>query len=853
MKKFFSLIAAVLFAGSMMAQVTITPGDFTETTSADYSTVKEGVTVAVAASTVTSDQIRIFKNQTITISAASNITSIVFTCTANGTTKYGPGCFNAQDGYTFDPNGNTGTWAGSATSVTFTAESNQVRATQIVVTLEGGEVPPVSLDTFTVAGSIASAFGTAWDASNADNDMVLAGGIYKWQKEVTLNLGILEFKVAKNHSWDVAYPTSNYVLNIAEDGDYSLTITFDPATETVDAQLVFHEPIAEPTDCATAAAAAMSVSANNELYNDGATYTIEGYVTSIKTAYNDQYHNISFWMADTQDGGEVLQAYRAACASEEDAPAVGDKVKVIGQLTKYGSTPEFAAGCTFMILEHAVVTDYYLVGSFNGWTANADYKFVANAENAGEYMLENVALSAEDSIKVIGVIGETTTWYPDNAPNYVIEVDSLYNIYFRPDGQGGEDWYYNCLFVAVVEPLAAPTNCVEAAAAAMSVSANNEPYNDGAVYTIEGYVTGIKTAYSDQYHNITFWMADTQDGGEVLQAYHAACASEEEAPVVGDKVAVTGSLTKYYSTPEFAAGCTFVILKDEPVEEVETIYDWAAEVGISILNGAEAANVKIHTNTDEVPSVKFSSSANRLAIKPAEGGFMAGDEISVAVVFNNNDDTKYCMVDFFAADGTTRLWRTDSASTINGRTSAAEPIVQTYILETDQDSLLLARHGNTAMYVTLLNVVRKGGVVPPTPQLEDGYYLVGSFNGWAADEAYQFKANPEAEGEYMLEGIVLHIADELKVIGISGETSTWYPGEGDNYVINEDAEYVIYFRPDYQGGDDWHYNCIYAAKVIYPAAIDNTDAEIKAVKMIENGKLVIIKNGVRYDATGIRF
>jgi hypothetical protein len=33
-------------------------------------------------------------------------------------------------------------------------------------------------------------------------------------------------------------------------------------------------------------------------------------------------------------------------------------------------------------------------------------------------------------------------------------------------------------------------------------------------------------------------------------------------------------------------------------------------------------------------------------------------------------------------------------------------------------------------------------------------------------------------------------------------------------------------------------------------AINNTADEVKAFKTIENGQLVIIKNGVRYDATG---
>ncbi len=169
MKKFFCFFAALLFAGSMMAtEVTITPSDFTETTAADYSTTKGGVTVAVTESTVTADQMRIFKNQSITISAASNITSIVFTCTANGAAKYGPGCFAAQTGYTYEASGNTGTWVGSATSVTFTAESNQVRASQIVVTIEGGAsddstvvpvdttpvIVPVTMETLTFNANI---------------------------------------------------------------------------------------------------------------------------------------------------------------------------------------------------------------------------------------------------------------------------------------------------------------------------------------------------------------------------------------------------------------------------------------------------------------------------------------------------------------------------------------------------------------------------------------------------------------------------------------------------------------------------------------------------------------------------
>lgn len=207
MKKFFSILAAVLFAGSMMAEVTILPTDFTAVENSDYSVTKDGVTVAVTASTVTNEQMRIFKGKTITISSESNISSIVFTCTANGTSKYGPGCFNAQDGYTFESAGKTGTWTGSATSVTFTAESNQVRATQIVVTLGEGEEPvepgdepvvePAALITF---GDTAVAKGT-WSngAVIANKDSLVKLTLVDPEAKIAIDLNEANFGTTEEY------------------------------------------------------------------------------------------------------------------------------------------------------------------------------------------------------------------------------------------------------------------------------------------------------------------------------------------------------------------------------------------------------------------------------------------------------------------------------------------------------------------------------------------------------------------------------------------------------------------------------------------------------------------------------
>ena len=78
-------------------------------------------------------------------------------------------------------------------------------------------------------------------------------------------------------------------------------------------------------------------------------HIIRGYITEMIEAYNDQYKNITFWMADTPDGGQVLQAFRVKPVSDvEQALKVGDFVEVIGSLilyTKDGvSIPEVNAG-----------------------------------------------------------------------------------------------------------------------------------------------------------------------------------------------------------------------------------------------------------------------------------------------------------------------------------------------------------------------------------------------------------------------------------------------------------------------------------------------------------------------------
>ena len=115
----------------------------------------------------------------------------------------------------------------------------------------------------------------------------------------------------------------------------------------------------------TNATVAEALTAINSLSNNdftGDLYCVTGYVTAIQTAFNSTYGNISFWMSDTKEGSNDLEAYRTSCTSEIAAKIlVGAQLKVTGNLEKYvnnnNTTPELINGKDVVILQESV-NDY---------------------------------------------------------------------------------------------------------------------------------------------------------------------------------------------------------------------------------------------------------------------------------------------------------------------------------------------------------------------------------------------------------------------------------------------------------------------------------------------------------------
>ncbi len=111
--------------------------------------------------------------------------------------------------------------------------------------------------------------------------------------------------------------------------------------------------VVEPTilTCAQAAEKALSVAKDNERY-EGGRYVVQGYITAISTEEKDfaKDKTISLSMADTKDGEATFALY-ANTPESGKMPNVGDKIEVVGYLTKYKEAAQIGRGGKFKVIE----------------------------------------------------------------------------------------------------------------------------------------------------------------------------------------------------------------------------------------------------------------------------------------------------------------------------------------------------------------------------------------------------------------------------------------------------------------------------------------------------------------------
>ena len=130
-----SVQAKITVVDVNITKVTISASDLTEmeTAGAVNQEVK-GIKFEISNGIVNVADIRVYQGQTLKLTSNIGLmTKVVFTCTASGDAKYGPGCFTGTN-YTAGEE-QTGTWelAAGASSLTLTASKKQVRITQMEI------------------------------------------------------------------------------------------------------------------------------------------------------------------------------------------------------------------------------------------------------------------------------------------------------------------------------------------------------------------------------------------------------------------------------------------------------------------------------------------------------------------------------------------------------------------------------------------------------------------------------------------------------------------------------------------------------------------------------------------------
>lgn len=220
MKKIFTIFAALLMAGSMMAEfdtwsvvgskaIMNGTADWAIAETANDMTTEDGVTY------------------TLTVTGKTLEAGTTYEYKIAKEHKWSNGEF---------PNQNAKMSVSETAVYDIVYTANVSEKTHSAVATKAGEAGEIT-HTYSIAGSSADLFGAAWSQTNTATDMTKGeDGIYRWTKEdVTLAAGTIEYKVVVDHAWGEAYPSQNATLVIAEDAAYNVVFTFNPADKAVNA------------------------------------------------------------------------------------------------------------------------------------------------------------------------------------------------------------------------------------------------------------------------------------------------------------------------------------------------------------------------------------------------------------------------------------------------------------------------------------------------------------------------------------------------------------------------------------------------------------------------------------------
>lgn len=391
---------------------------------------------------------------------------------------------------------------------------------------------------------------------------------------------------------------------------------------------------------------------------------------------------------------------------------------------------------------------------------------------------------------------------------------------------------------------------------------------------VKGQISEVES-FNDSYGSITYWIKDEE--GNTFQCYSGLGLNSEQFAsvddlVVGSQVVVYGTLKKHNSTYELDKNNYIVSLTLPSYTVTVTAENGTVEGAGEYEHGTEVTLTA--TPADGYKFTCWTSGEDTVSI---ENPYTFPVTANVALVANFKEvvtETVYFVNYKGWENVNVYAWTTVHNAEWPGvaATKEVEQIcgydVYSYTAEAGAYATVIFNNGNNGQQTAdLVWTAGKYYVQNAWYTREDAeallagtgipsvitYVLRGVGGDWTVGIA--LSANPDDENEYVLLGQDIAEGDAVKVVTLTDGLATAYCGKVDEYsvahsfddngnIVLAPGKYNFYFKVN----EDLIY--IAAVNPGPATALENIAVEGKAVKAIVNGQLIIIKNGVQYNAQG---
>lgn len=543
---------------------------------------KAGITISCTDAAFATDQYRFYQGSTTTISSTvGNITKVVFTCTASGNSKYGPGNFSkkvAVGSYTFKDN--VGTWTGDAASFTIYA-SNQVRATKIEVTYNPSgtttkKSPELSFSETTATAKVGESF-TAPTLSNPYNLAVTYTSSDETVATVASDGTVSPLKAGTTTITASSAETDEYAAGSAS---YTLTVTAN-VTTTGDGTEANPYTVAD----------VIALNAAGALPSDEV--SVKGIISEVGD-FKKKYGELTYYISDDGTTTNPLEVYQGYGLNGEKFKSADDlqtgwTVVVKGNLKVYEGTLEFSYGSKITSLVKPAGVEAPIISGDEIFYQVAAVSISSDDEGATIYYTTDGTEPTDKSTKYTG-------------PFYITETTTVKAIA-----------YLNGTASKVAEKTFTKTEPITVADA---LKKDNDT---------EVIVKGIVANVSDRKGNATYvnyWISDDGTTAEELEVYRGTGLDgvdikDDDDIARGDTVILQGKLTTYKKTKELAEGSILLSISKPEEKVTVTSAGWATYVTkreAGFPEGLEAYTVSYDTTADKITLNKVTSVPGKTAV-----------------------------------------------------------------------------------------------------------------------------------------------------------------------------------------------------------------------------------------------